>query len=388
MDGLTDTELVNLARTGDRDAFGLLIERHRQMTERVALGVVRHEETARELAHEAMVQAYLSLCRLRDASRFQSWLYGIVLNVCKGFFRDQKSAPFSLEALTGGLRFEAAPFVGVEPGPQDNIEAQELHRTVLNAVNSLSPRIRAATLLFYYEQLSVREVAATLGVSVTAVKGRLYKARSQLREQLIPVYWGMGRLIPEIREARTMVQVTIADVIEKEGPEGYSYAAFVVALLDQEGRRVLPIWIGKSEGTAIAMGLKDIEVPRPMTFDFITSLLKAAGVELEEVRIESIKGDTFFAVVKLRCGESVREVDARPSDAMALAVYNGKPIYVAEDVMARATLDIPEEVGEAEPRGRGLAKIAQAIEEHHASEAKSKTRLDMIRYLFSGDDEE
>ena len=60
----------------------------------------------------------------------------------------------------GGVRFEAIPFAGIEPEPHEVAEARELHRLVLNAVNSLSPRNRAATLLFYYDQLSVREVAS------------------------------------------------------------------------------------------------------------------------------------------------------------------------------------------------------------------------------------
>ena len=100
----TDAELVALARSGDKNAFGHLIERYQQMARRVAIGVVRQVDLARELANETMLQAYLSLDRLRDDRRFQSWLYGIVLNVCRSYFRDQRSSLLSLEAIAGGLR--------------------------------------------------------------------------------------------------------------------------------------------------------------------------------------------------------------------------------------------------------------------------------------------
>ena len=74
MEKSTDADLVASARRGDRDAFGLLVERHMPMARRVATGVVGAEDIGRELAQEAMLQAYLSLERLRDADRFQSWL--------------------------------------------------------------------------------------------------------------------------------------------------------------------------------------------------------------------------------------------------------------------------------------------------------------------------
>ena len=184
---MNDTDLVALAVAGDKSAFGELIERHGHIAERVALGVVRHQDLGRELAQEAMLQAYLSLDRLRDARRFRSWLNGIVLNVCRSYLRSRDADLFSLEALTGGLRSDESPFANTEPSPHEAAEAQELQRAVLQAVDSLSPRNRVATLLFYYDQLSVREVAATLGISVAAVKGRLHKSRDELKELLLPL---------------------------------------------------------------------------------------------------------------------------------------------------------------------------------------------------------
>ena len=123
MDERSDAELVALARSGDRRAFGDLVERHQAMAKRVARSVVAIEDVARELANEAMLQAYLSLDRLRDAGRFESWLYGIVVNVCRRYLRDRKTDFFSIESMMGGLRFEALPFAGLDPDPQEVAEA-------------------------------------------------------------------------------------------------------------------------------------------------------------------------------------------------------------------------------------------------------------------------
>src|SRR5215472_18373679 len=103
MTNTDDSELVALARSGDKDAFGQLIERYQQMVKRIALGMIADEEIARELAQEAILQAYLSLDHLRDNTRFKSWLYGIALNVCRSYIRDQKINPYSLEAMMGGM---------------------------------------------------------------------------------------------------------------------------------------------------------------------------------------------------------------------------------------------------------------------------------------------
>ncbi len=225
MDDRPDASLVARARAGDKEAFGSLIERHQAMARRVAMGVLGHEDVAREMAQEAMLQTYLSLDRLRDDERFQSWLYGIVLNVCRSFIRDQRVDFLSLEALTGGLRFEAISFGGVEPDPEEMAEACELHETVLRAVDALLPKNRVATLMFYYEQLSVRDIAATLGVSVAAVKTRRHRSRDRLREHLLPLFADHGRTNAEEREDKTMIKVEIADVKvtkAKDGPEGSS----------------------------------------------------------------------------------------------------------------------------------------------------------------------
>jgi bifunctional DNase/RNase len=188
-------------------------------------------------------------------------------------------------------------------------------------------------LLFYYEQLSLKEIAARLNISVVAVKGRLYKSRQRLRLKLLAFY----QVEQILERRRKMIKVTVADVV-KQGEE--IEKSFVAVLLDEAGQRLLPIWIGPSEGYSIATNLLGHSRPRPLTYTFMANLLKAAGAELEAVWVGALKDTTYYATARIRMGDSVREVDARPSDAINLALCTASPIYVAEAVMETASVDI------------------------------------------------
>src|SRR5258706_3650454 len=337
MDEKSDAELIVLARGGDKNAFGHLARRYQPMAERIAMGMVSNVFLAQELAQEAILQAYLSLDHLRDKDRFKSWLYGITLNVCRGYLRDQKIDFYSLEALMGGMSIDATTFSDGLLDPEAIAEERELHRTILRAVNALSPRERAATLLFYYEQLSLREVAAMLGISLVAVKGRLFKARKQLKEELLALFDVEKEDSSLRRRRRTMIQVTIVDAVRLQKQK-----ISAVVLLDEVGHRALGIWIGEAEATMIDMGLSQTELPRPMTMNFMASILKAAGATLEEVRVETLKDEIFYATAKIHNGDTVNEIDARPSDAIALAVATGSPVFVAEEILEKCGVALPE----------------------------------------------
>jgi len=357
----TDAELVALARSGDKDAFGQLIERYQSMAKRIAMGMVANEDTAQDLVQEAMLQAYLCLDHLQDDRSFKNWLYGIVLNVCRSYIRDARAVFCSLEAMAGGLNFDAIPFTGVSPDPQKVAEEQEVYGLVLEAVNALSPKNRTATLLFYQEQLSLQEIAALLGVSVVAIKGRLHKSRLQLRAQLLPLYTESNPRVAIEQRRSNMIEVKIADVIphieQKDNTQNY-----IVVLWDEASRRVLPIWVGRWEGESIALSLSEVAPPRPMTYKFIATLLEAVGTKLESVRVEALREATFYAVVSLRCGDQVREVDARPSDAIALALHANSPIYVSQELLEQQGVAVPQSLME-QPLGKGLDNLREKREQ-------------------------
>jgi bifunctional DNase/RNase len=121
----------------------------------------------------------------------------------------------------------------------------------------------------------------------------------------------------------------------------------VVLLQEQEGLRVLPIWIGQPEATAILIAVEGIEPPRPMTHDLLLGVIRSAQLEVERVEITRLEEGTFYAAIILRGEERTVAVDARPSDSIALAVRAGCPILVAEEVM-NASAVIPDEQAEQE----------------------------------------
>ncbi|MFC1616818.1 bifunctional nuclease family protein [Candidatus Margulisiibacteriota bacterium] len=114
----------------------------------------------------------------------------------------------------------------------------------------------------------------------------------------------------------------------------------IVLLRDLEERNFLPIWIGMFEAAAIAMELQDFKAPRPMTHDLLTTIINDLGGKVEKVIINEIIENTFYALIKVNAGEKkdALKIDARPSDAIALAVRTKSPIFVSEAVMMKAKM--------------------------------------------------
>jgi hypothetical protein len=117
---------------------------------------------------------------------------------------------------------------------------------------------------------------------------------------------------------------------------------WIVILWDEVGHRFFPIHIAQLEALQIALRFTGATTPRPLTHHFMANVMKATGIQLEEVRIETLKKKTFYAIVKVRNGELVREVDVRPSDAFGLAVQMECPLFVAEDLFEQLGVVLPE----------------------------------------------
>lgn len=113
----------------------------------------------------------------------------------------------------------------------------------------------------------------------------------------------------------------------------------IVVLKDPTSDAVMPIWVGIPEANAIAIELEKLSAPRPMTHDLTRNLIQHLNGRLERVVITEIREDTFFAVLSLRQDGEPVMVDARPSDAIALALRFDCPIYVAEQVLQSARLN-------------------------------------------------
>jgi bifunctional DNase/RNase len=113
----------------------------------------------------------------------------------------------------------------------------------------------------------------------------------------------------------------------------------IVVLKDVASDTVIPIWVGIFEANAIAIEIEKVAAPRPMTHDLARNVIRHLNAQLERVVITEIKNETFHAVLWLRQAEEQVMIDARPSDAIALALRADCPIFVAEHVMQSAKLN-------------------------------------------------
>jgi len=115
-----------------------------------------------------------------------------------------------------------------------------------------------------------------------------------------------------------------------------SKSGAMVFLEEMNGKRVLPIWIGIFEANAIALELRKISTARPMTHDLILNIIKGLEAEATKVVVTELKDNTFYAIIHINLREGEVEIDSRPSDAIAVALRVGTPIYVAEEIINQA----------------------------------------------------
>jgi bifunctional DNase/RNase len=110
----------------------------------------------------------------------------------------------------------------------------------------------------------------------------------------------------------------------------------IIVLREVSGERVLPIWVGKAEGDAIALQIEGIQTPRPMTHDLLKTVIEELGGRVERVVVCDLRDNTFYATLHVLSPSGPRTVDARPSDAIALAQRSGARIFVEEAVIQKA----------------------------------------------------
>ncbi len=117
----------------------------------------------------------------------------------------------------------------------------------------------------------------------------------------------------------------------------------IVLLKERDGERYLPIWIGTSEATAIAFALQGVVTARPMTHDLMKNVLEELGVRVSRILITELREGTFYAIIEMARDGASYEISSRPSDAIALAVRLGAPIFANEDVLGEASIIIRED---------------------------------------------
>lgn len=110
----------------------------------------------------------------------------------------------------------------------------------------------------------------------------------------------------------------------------------IILLREKDGERVVPIWIGVVEASAIAFELEGVQLPRPMTHDLLKTSIQSLGARVEKVRVVDLRDNTYFAEVVLNSSNGEVIIDARPSDAIALALRTRSPVYCAQHVVEAA----------------------------------------------------
>ncbi len=180
--------LVGRAKQGDDDAFGMLVDQHKDKIYGHLSRMLRDPVEAEDVAQEVFIRAYENLAGFRGAASFQTWLYRIASNLAIDAARARKrqnAGSFSLDRpMDTGEGELDRELPSPERGPAGQLESAELQEIVAEAVAQLSPKLSAVISLCDIEGLTYREVADILGCPVGTVKSRLFNARNQLRDIL------------------------------------------------------------------------------------------------------------------------------------------------------------------------------------------------------------
>jgi RNA polymerase sigma factor (sigma-70 family) len=304
-----------------------LLRRHGDTAAALATRVLGSPDLARDAVQEAAVAVMTDLGRLRSPDRFGAWFCGITLNVARRWLRQ-------LRPELSGL---GADLPAAVPDPAEAAEAADTAARVRDAIGSLADGQRDAVRLFYLQGLSHREVAAELGISVGAVKARLHQARAALAPKLSQL-----RTVHKESEEETVAEGTQAGTggwsevrvaeIRQSPEEDPRLRKYVMVLAERAGDRTLPIWIGPAEAMALALALESVETPRPFPYKLAAGLVEAAGSRVSEVRVTRLNDAVFYASVLVPGPDGTREVDARPSDAVNLALAAGAPIFLNSEL--------------------------------------------------------
>jgi RNA polymerase sigma-70 factor (ECF subfamily) len=337
-----DGDLVRLARDGDPLAFRLLVERHQPMARARARSLCGNPSDVDDVVQESFLRAFTGLDRLRDPDRFAGWLGSIVANVCRGL---QRRAPVTL------LPDWPEP---LHPAAADGLpSADDLDRAdaLRAAVAGLPAGQRRAVALHYYAGLPAAQIAEPAG----AARASLHKARLRLRAYLTE---HRPDLVPAVSRRTPMTTVRIARVERRipPGPDPIGFPAHVIMLADDAGRRELPIWVQDFDhrrlswffeppaaGHERAAGARGAEA---RTADELTArLLRAAGARVTGVDIDELGPEVALARIGLAGPAGTRHVIARVAEGLAVAITAGAPIRVADRVLDRLALAVPDDGG-------------------------------------------
>ncbi len=351
----SDPEVIREYLDGNTKAFNVLIDRYQYAVYGMCYHFTQNFADAKDLTQETFIQAFTKLHQLRNPQKFSSWLRQISINVCRMWKRDQDRYPrVSIEKVGEENLVDEK-----SPSPQKTIETNELRARVRRAISSLSEKNRLALTLYYIDGLTYEEIGTFLDIPKTTIKSRLYKARKKLKKEVLQMTKDEFRQspLPEDFSSQVLQEVELTQIYPLKETDDFH------ALMKQQSKQILPvliltskeksnqhlpIFIGFNEGSAIFLARKGISPPRPLTHDLIVTLLKAVGATVKKVIVTDLRENTFFGRIILEYNGKIKEIDSRPSDAIAIAVRLKAPIFVAKriekkDIWIKAKRDELEE---------------------------------------------
>lgn len=182
---LKDFQLVDLAKDGDRDAFGELINRHRRRCTNLATAILRNRGDAEEETQNACWKAFKHIDQFHGQAEFSTWLLRIVENQCLMLIRQRRIAQFvHLDDLDPERRNASTQLPAPDADPEGALGKQEVLRVLQAEIRAIPPLLRKVLELRDVDEMPVGDLAAVLGITVAAVKSRLLRARAELRKRM------------------------------------------------------------------------------------------------------------------------------------------------------------------------------------------------------------
>jgi RNA polymerase sigma-70 factor (ECF subfamily) len=182
-----ERELVERARRGDSTAFSELVRRYQRKAYSVALGMLRDADDARDVSQDAFLKVHRSLSTFEGDAQFFTWLYRIVMNLCIDHLRKRRGQRIEFDETVGQ---EGGDPTGISPhrigfDPQEALKNKELRRSLMEALQKLTPAHRAILIMREVDGLSYQEMADILGCSIGTVMSRLFHARKKMQGMLL-----------------------------------------------------------------------------------------------------------------------------------------------------------------------------------------------------------
>ena len=186
---MADVELVEAVLAGERQQFAVLVERYQRDIYNLAFRSTHNRQDAEDITQETFLRAFRSLAQYDTTRPWRTWLYAIAVNICRDWARRQGSRPETLQLTDSDSSSEPSAAASLQP--QDIVTEQETRRAVEAAVMELAPDYRLPVVLFYMRGIPQAEIADIMGLPLSVVKNRLYRARRRLRK-VLAMPWGGG----------------------------------------------------------------------------------------------------------------------------------------------------------------------------------------------------